>query len=168
MSCLPTVLLVEDDENDVFFLQRAFDAAGVQNALHIATDGQHAIDWLSGAGEYADRAKHPIPCLLILDLKMPRKTGMEVLQWKREQPLLHYLPTIVLSSSAHRYDIERAYRLGASAFVVKPPSTEARTALARFIKGFWLEFNHPPLACTEGVEEAMKLHQAIEVPPAFF
>lgn len=168
MNCARTVLLVEDDENDVFFLQRAFDAAEVPNPLHIVVDGQEAIDHLAGAGKYSDRNQYPIPCLLILDLKMPRKTGMEVLQWKREHPILNYLPTIVLSSSAHRYDIERAYRLGAHAFVVKPPSTEARTALARFIKGFWLEFNQPPLACTEGIDEAMKLHTAIEVPKAFF
>jgi CheY-like chemotaxis protein len=168
MNSLPTVLLVEDDENDVFFLQRAFDAAEVRNPLHVATDGQEAIDYLSGAGKYSDRGRFPVPCLLILDLKMPRKTGMEVLQWKREQPILHCLPTVVLSSSAHRYDIERAYRLGANAFVVKPPSTDARSALARFIKGFWLEFNQPPLACTEGIEEAMKLHNAIEVPRVFF
>ena len=168
MSCLPTVLLAEDDENDIFFLQRAFKAAGVENPMEIVRDGQDAIDCLAGVGKFSDRVQHPLPCLLILDLKMPRKTGMDVLQWKSEEPVLRTLPSIVLSSSAHRHDIERAYRLGANAFVVKPPSIDTRTALARLIKGFWLEFNQPPLACVEGLEQAMKLYAAMEVPREFF
>jgi CheY-like chemotaxis protein len=168
MSCLPSILLAEDDENDVFFLQRAFKTADLRNPLHVARDGQEAIEYLAGEGTYSDRVKCPVPCLLILDLKMPRKTGMDVLEWKRQHPILHYIPVIVLSSSAHRYDIERAYRLGANAFIVKPPSVETRVNLACVIKSFWLEFNNPPLACTEGIEEAMKHHAAVEIPRNFF
>lgn len=167
MTSLPSILLAEDDENDVFFLERAFKAAGIENPLYITRDGQEAIDCLGGEGKYSDRNQYPVPCLVILDLKMPRKTGMDVLEWKRVQPIVHCLPAIVLSSSAHRHDIERAYRLGANAFVVKPPSVEARIDLARVIKSFWLEFNNPPLACTEGIEEAIKLHTAVEIPRMF-
>jgi CheY-like chemotaxis protein len=168
MNCVASILLAEDDDNDIFFLQRAFQAAGVENPLRVVKDGQEAIEYLAASGNYTDRAQHPLPCLLILDLKMPRKTGMDVLQWKHDQPVLKTVPSIVLSSSAHRHDIERAYRLGANGFVVKPQSVDTRTALARFIKGFWLEFNQPPLACIEGIEEAMKLYTAMEVPPSFF
>ena len=167
MSYLPSILLAEDDANDVFFLQRAFKEAGIENPVYFARDGQEAIDCLGGEGKYCDRKQYPVPCLLILDLKMPRKTGMDVLEWKRAQPVVHCVPAIVLSSSAHRYDIERAYRLGANAFIVKPPSLEARVNLARVIKAFWLEFNNPPLACTEGIEAAIKLHTAVETPPTF-
>jgi CheY-like chemotaxis protein len=168
MNAHSSILLAEDDDNDVFFLKRAFKDAGIENPLYVARDGQEAIDCLGGAGKFSDRTQYPVPTLLICDLKMPRRTGMEVLEWKRVQQVIHCVPTIVLSSSAHRHDIERAYRLGANAFVVKPPSMEARLNLARVIKTFWLEFNQPPLACTEGIEAAMKLHVAIEIPPSFF
>ena len=163
-GCLQNILLVEDDENDIFFLRRAFKAAQIENPFYIVRNGQEAIDYLAGTGEFSDRTKFPLPCLMILDLKMPVKTGMEVLEWKCQQPVLKGVPCIVLSSSAHRHDIERAYRFGANGFVVKPPSIEARTALARTIKGFWLEFNQPPLACIEGLEQAMKFYARMDAP----
>ena len=168
MTPLPSILLAEDDENDVFFLKHAFKEAKLRNPLHVARDGQEAIEYLAGEGKDVNNSKCPVPCLLILDLKMPRKTGMDVLEWKRQHPVLHCVPVIVLSSSAHRYDIERAYRLGANAFIVKPPSVETRVNLARVIKSFWLEFNNPPMACTEGIEEAMKHHTAVDIPRNFF
>jgi len=168
MSHLPTVLLAEDDENDAFFLKRTFEQVDIRNPLQLAVDGQEVIDYLGGTGKFSDRSHYPIPSLIILDLKMPRKTGMDVLEWKRQQSVLHCVPSIVLSSSAHRYDIERAYRLGANAFLVKPPSLAERVALAKLIKGFWLELNQPPMACTEGLEQAIKHHTAIEIPRAFF
>lgn len=138
------LLVAEDDENDVFFLRHAFGEAEIQNPLYVARDGQEAIDYLAGKGTYADRRQHPLPCLLILDLNMPRMNGMEVLRWKRQQSSLHSLPALVLSSSADREDIERAYELGASGYVVKPASISKRAGLARGIKSFWLEFNTPP------------------------
>jgi CheY-like chemotaxis protein len=154
------ILLVEDDDNDVFFLKRAFKEAGIENPVRVAHDGQHAVDYLAGAGNFANRAEHPLPCLVILDLKMPRKTGLDVLRWRREQPILHCIPVIVFSSSAHRNDVERAYQLGANAFVVKPSSNEERRDLAAFIKGFWLRFNEPPLLCVESIEAARALGTA--------
>lgn len=168
MSLQFDILLVEDDENDVFFLKRAFKEAEILNPLRVARDGQEAIDYLAGIGEFADRTRYPLPCLMILDLKMPNKTGLEVLHWLREQPILRSIPVILFSSSAHRYDIERAYRLGANAFVVKPSSSEDRTDLARLIKGFWLRFNEPPMMCTEGVEAARSFHTGRTEPTAFF
>jgi CheY-like chemotaxis protein len=158
MSRQLAILLVEDDENDVFFLKRAFEEAQIDNAVQVARDGQEAIDYLSGTKDFANRSRYPLPCLIILDLKMPNKTGLEVLDWLRQQPVLRCIPVILFSSSAHRNDVERAYRFGANAFVVKPPSTEDRTDLARFIKGFWLRFNEPPMMCTEGLEAAQRFH----------
>ena len=153
------VLVAEDDENDVFFLQRAFQQAKIENPMHVVRDGQEAIEYLSGAGDFSDRKTHPLPRLLILDLKMPRRTGLEVLAWLHEQPELHCLPVIVLSSSAQARDIEKAYDLGANAFVVKPAGVEKRVELARLIGAFWLELNEEPLVCSEGVEAARKLRE---------
>ena len=141
------VLLAEDDPNDVYLLQYAFEQAQVQTPLLTVNDGQEAIEYLSGIGEYSDRIDFPFPRLLILDLKMPRKTGMEVLYWLKQQEVLGCLPTIVLSSSAHPDDVEQAYRLGVNAFLVKPGGTSERTALAKMINDFWLKLNEPPRIC---------------------
>jgi len=143
----PPILYAEDDEHDVFFLRHAFQEAGITNPLHIASNGQEAIDYLSGAGDFADRSRYPLPRLILLDLKMPRITGMEVLAWIRQASKLPPLPVIVLSSSAQPRDIERAFALGANAFVVKPGSVEDRLCLARGIKEFWLRFNEAQPAC---------------------
>src|SRR6478672_5549756 len=110
------LLLVEDDENDVLFLQRAFKQAGIENPLDVVRDGQEAIDYLSATDLYADRAGHPLPCLIILDLKLPHRTGMEVLKWMRTQPELQCVPVIVHSGSAQESDVDKLYRLGANAF----------------------------------------------------
>ena len=152
-------LVAEDDENDVFFLQRALQQAKIENPLHVVRDGQEAIDYLSGAGQFSDRNLYPLPQLFILDLKMPRMTGLDVLRWLHEQPELKCLPVLVLSSSAQRTDIERAYELGANGFVVKPATLEKRVELAKLIGAFWLEFNEGPVVCTEGLEAARKLRK---------
>jgi CheY-like chemotaxis protein len=99
-----------------------------------------------------------MPSLLILDLKMPRMSGMDVLRWRRDQPFLRTLPAIVFSSSGNQQDIELAYLLGVCAFVTKPPTNEARTALVKLIDGFWLKANRPPLMSTESLSAAIKLH----------
>jgi CheY-like chemotaxis protein len=138
------ILVAEDDENDVTFLQRAFAQAEVRNPLHFVPDGQAAIDYLSGTGAYSDRNQHPLPGLVLLDLKMPRKTGMDVLKWVRGQEAFRCLPTIIFSSSTHPDEIETAYRNGVNAFVTKPSGMPERTELARMIKGFWLTFNEFP------------------------
>jgi CheY-like chemotaxis protein len=154
-----SLLLAEDDDNDVFFLQRAFQQAKIENPIHVVRDGQEVIEYLSGAGKFSDRRQFPLPYLLLLDLKMPRKTGLDVLQWKHAHPELTCVPVVVLSSSAHRLDIEKAYELGANGFVVKPASVEKRVDLARTIRAFWLELNEAPVICSEGLEAARKLRQ---------
>ncbi len=130
------VLMAEDDENDVVFLQRAFAQAEISIPCGSSRTARPPSDYLSGAD--------PLPCLFMLDLKLPRKTGMEVLQWVRGQEKLHVLPVIMFSSSVHPAEMEAAYRFGANAFVTKPSGSPERTELARMIKGFWLTFNRTP------------------------
>jgi CheY-like chemotaxis protein len=144
-----SILQIEDDKNDVLFLKYAFGAAGITHPVQVAGDGREAIDYLSGMGKFAERARYPLPCLVLLDLKMPGMTGMEVLEWIRAQPELRLLPVIVFSSSAQKHEIDQAYHLGANSFVVKPSCVEARNELAKLIKGFWLSYNEPPSICSE-------------------
>ncbi len=139
-----TILLAEDDENDATFLRRAFKQAEIVNPLQIVPDGQAAVDYLAGSGEFSDRGKHPLPGLVLLDLKMPRRTGMDALEWIRSQEQFRTLPIIMLTSSVHPSEMTAAYQLGANAFVTKPAGMPERTELARMIKGFWLIFNQTP------------------------
>src|SRR6202167_1044906 len=114
------ILMADDDENDVFFMERAFDQAKVSTPLHRVKDGEEAVAYLKGVGNYADRVKFPLPHFLLLDLKMPRKNGFEVIQWVREQPGLKRLPIVVLTSSREDPDINRAYERGPNTYLVNP------------------------------------------------
>jgi len=144
MSGDKTILVVEDERNDVFFLEYAFQMAGINNPLQAVEDGQEAINYLAGAGKYADRTKYPLPCMVLLDLKMPVKGGFDVLRWIQRQPDLQTLSVIVLSSSRERGDVEMAYQLGARSYLVKPLSISERLELAKAIKHYWLELNEFP------------------------
>ena len=116
-----TVLVVEDDSNDVLLLQRAFRKGGLTHLLQVVHDGEEAILYLSGEAPYTDRSKYPLPALMLLDLKMPRKSGLEVLDWLRKQTNeLKNLPVIVLTSSRLTEDVDRAYALGANSYMAKP------------------------------------------------
>jgi len=139
-----TILLVEDDDNDVFFLTYAFESAGVVNPLIVVKDGQEAIDYLAGTGRYSDRAIYPLPCLVLLDLKLPVRPGLDVLRWIGQQPHLKPLLVIVLTSSRDANDVDESYRLGARSFLVKPLSIHERLEAARVIKRYWLELNQSP------------------------
>lgn len=150
MNTPGAILLAEDDENDVLFMRRAMTKAEVKHPLHVVADGQEAIEYLAGEGKYGDRTTYPLPRLIILDLKMPRKSGMDVLRWMRTNPFVECLPTLVLSSSANRRDVERGYRLGANAFLVKPSTVDERLELVKLIVHFWLRLNQPPMILTDG------------------
>jgi CheY-like chemotaxis protein len=136
--------LVEDSEDDVFFIARAFQAVGLISPLARACNGQDAIDYLSGKNSYTDRLKFPFPALVLLDVKMPFMSGFDVLHWLRQQPMLATLPVIIFTTSNQERDVERAYALGANAYLVKPARLEDCTTLAGLIKQFWLEANIPP------------------------
>jgi CheY-like chemotaxis protein len=147
-----TILLVEDDENDVFFMQSTFKEIGILDPLQVAQDGQQAMDYLGGHGEYADRERFPLPCLTLLDLKLPRVMGLEVLRWIRAQPELKTHIVIILTSSRNGADVEQAYQLGANAYLVKPSSSPELREIALGIKQFWLELNQFPAACRKAAE----------------
>jgi CheY-like chemotaxis protein len=137
---MKTILQVEDDPNDVFFLQKAMSKAGVTNPIQVAKDGQQAIDYLQGAGEFADREKFPFPCLVLLDLKLPYVMGLDVLRWIRQRSGLE-LVVVLLTASGEAADIADAYRLGANAFLVKPSEASKLVEMAGAIKDFWLTHN---------------------------
>src|SRR5947207_9652434 len=95
------ILVADDDENDIFFLRRAIARAGLSNPLFITNDGQEAIDYLEGRPPFDNRVLYPLPVLFLLDLKMPRVNGFDVLLWLATRPVLKEIPVVVLSSSCH-------------------------------------------------------------------
>jgi CheY-like chemotaxis protein len=123
---------------------RAFKAAGMAGPVSHVEDGQQAIDYLSGKNSFADRARFPLPALVLLDIKLPFMSGFEVLRWIREQSNFPKLPVIMLTSSNQECDIERAYAFGANAYLVKPSHGDRYDDLAALIKRFWLDANCPP------------------------
>lgn len=137
----PQILLVEDDENDVFFLRRALQSTGVEADLHVASDGRQALDYLHGRGGFADRTKHPLPNLVLLDLKVPYVSGLDVLRQIRATPALRRLIVIVLTSSALDSDVVQAYEIGANSFLVKPSRLDEQKLVAQRIADYWLGVN---------------------------
>src|SRR5437870_4801039 len=109
MSESATVLLAEDDPNDVLLTQLAFDKARLANPLQVVRDGEEALMYLQGEGIYADRRRFPLPILLLLDLKMPKVNGFQVLEWLRDHPMLRRLPVAVMTASDHDPDATRAF-----------------------------------------------------------
>jgi CheY-like chemotaxis protein len=138
------VLLVEDDENDVVFVQRAFRQTGILNPLQIVRDGDEAVGYLSGGGQFADRDQYPLPAFMLLDLKLPRRSGLEVLTWAKEQPGLKRIPIVVLTSSRKDDDVNRAYEMGANSYLVKPVSFEGLMDLVKSLNLYWLILNERP------------------------
>ncbi len=141
---METILLVEDSEDDVLFMERALKAAGSRAMLRVAKDGQLALDYLAGAKGYIDRELHPLPSVVLLDLKLPYVLGLDVLKWIRSQPEHLTLPVVVLTSSGERSDLERAYRLGANSYMVKPSDTDDLDGLAKCFVDYWFKYNILP------------------------
>ena len=132
------VLAAEDEESDAMILRMAFERAGMTNPLVVVRDGQEAVDYLSGAGDYSDRQRFPLPGLILLDLKMPRMSGLDVLVWLAGRPEFKRLPAIVLSSSPDQSDIRRAKEAGALEYFVKPHSMRELVALLQTLHSRWL------------------------------
>jgi CheY-like chemotaxis protein len=132
------ILLVEDDSNDVFFMRLAMEKAAIPNSLQVVRDGKEALAFLRGIGKYADRQTYPLPCLILLDLRLPHMSGFEVLKWLRERAEFQMLIVIVLTSSNQDCDVEAAYRLGANAYLVKPANPGELFEKVKAIKDFWL------------------------------
>ncbi len=141
-----TVLHVDDDPNDAALLRAAAVKAQSPFQIQHVEDADHAVAYLNGLGEYADRNRYRLPALVLLDLKMPRTTGLEVLQWIRSHPQLGRIPVVVLSGSELQEDIQRAYTAGANSYLVKPLGFEALVTLVRNIGAAWLAGALPDLA----------------------
>jgi CheY-like chemotaxis protein len=144
---LSPVLFADDDRDQAFLTTRAFREAGVLQQLVVVPDGGAAMDYLAGRGRYADRTAHPLPCLMLLDQKLPGCSGLDVLQWVRTESPVCTLPVLLLSSSNFDGDVQAAYLLGANGYLVKPASFEETLAMARAIKDYWLNFNRSPSPC---------------------
>jgi CheY-like chemotaxis protein len=134
----PPILLVEDDENDIFFMGRAFEKADFIYPLKVVRSGQDAVRYLEGQGIYANRAKHPSPCLVLLDINMPGMNGYEVLEWMQKQSGLSKPIFVVLTSSARPIDVEKAMALGAAEYRVKPNDAAGLVSILRELQAHWL------------------------------
>lgn len=149
------ILLVEDRLDDYLLVQRALAKAGLSNPFFHVHDGEEAMDYLEGAREFKDRAKFPLPDLVLLDLKLPRMDGFEVLREVRRNPVFRTLPIIVLTSSQDLADVNRAYELGANSFLVKPLEFDHYPAMMRTLSSFWLRQNLvAPLQRSSGPADA--------------
>ncbi len=138
------ILVVEDDPNDVILIRRAFSHLKMLNPIQVVGDGEQAVEYLDGRGKYSDREQFPLPMLVLLDLKMPRKSGLEVLEWIRNQPGIKRTPVVVLTSSSQAKDINKAYDLGANSYLVKPVAFEALVDMIKTLDMYWLIMNEPP------------------------
>lgn len=138
------ILVAEDDPNDIMLLRRAFYKAGVEVPIRFVRDGQEVVDYLEGKPPFEDPHESPIPTLLLLDLKMPRLNGFEVLEWLHRQAFLHRLPVVIFSASSEPEDRRRAYSLGAGSYVVKPQDPEEFMEVIQLLKRYWVDINYPP------------------------
>lgn len=140
------ILLVEDDPNDQILVRRAFKKAGITNPIRVVSDGDAAVAYLSGGEPYADREANPLPALVMLDIKLPRRSGHEVLAWLRAREEVRRIPVVMLTSSADRGDVDRAYDLGANSYLMKPVVFDEFIEMARSLGMYWTVWNRPPSA----------------------
>jgi len=152
------ILIAEDNEDHVLLLQRALRRGALLNPVFVVNDGEEAIAYLKGEGKFSDRYEYPLPSLLLLDLKMPKKNGFEVLEWIRHQPGLRRLRIVVLTTSDAPSDVDRAYELGANAFMVKPLEQKDFLKVTDAIKGYWLWMSATPNLHTSRQEEVNGPH----------
>ena len=144
-----TILVAEDTDTDFYLLERTFQDYNPALQLMRVCDGVEAIEYLAGERRFSNRAEFPLPHLLLLDLKMPRKDGFDVLQWVRNQESLRWLPVVIFTSSAETRDLQRAYGLGATSYLVKPMFAEYAT-LVRTLAEYWLGLNEVPELSRDG------------------
>jgi CheY-like chemotaxis protein len=145
MTATHTILLVEDNPVDILLMQRACRHETLANtSLQIVRDGDAAVFYLEGDGEYSDRARYPLPAIILLDLKLPRRSGHEVLGWLKKQPKLKRLPVVILTSSRQTFDVDRAYDLGVNSYLVKPIGFASLLAMMKSFSEYWLNHSELP------------------------
>jgi CheY-like chemotaxis protein len=144
------ILLIEDESADAMLIRRALEKTGLDFKLSRVKHGEEAIDYLSGAEPFADRDTHPLPDVVLLDIKLPRRTGFEVLEWIRSQPKsLGRIPVVMLTSSRHTVDVNRAYDLRANGYLTKPDTAHQLQEMMVDFKRYWLRWNELPQVRTE-------------------
>jgi CheY-like chemotaxis protein len=158
------ILLVEDREEDVFFFRRAFKSAGLAHAITHVPDGEEAIKYLSREAPYNDDTRYPVPDVVVLDLKMPKKDGFEVLEWLREDKALKPAPVVVLTSSNRDEDVNRAKELGAGRYYTKPADFAKLVGVAKDIHRRWLTVRreHGLLIVDDDESDRLLLKRAFE------
>jgi len=139
------ILLVEDRDDDVYLVRRALSQAGVRNPFFVVPNGEEALAYIDGLGKYSNRDEFPLPDIMLLDLKMPRMDGYEVLRVVRSRAEFKALRIIVLTSSEDLQDVNKAYELGANSFLVKPLEFENYAAMMRTLCSFWLHYSRDPI-----------------------
>jgi len=144
MKKMEHILLAKDSEDYALLFRRALKSAQIEASLNVVHDGQEAVNYLAGTNGYEDREKHPFPKLLLLDLRMPRMDGFEVLSAVRQRLGFTQLPVIVLTHSDNPADVRRAYELGATSYFRKPDSLESLDEMIHVLHAYWLKFNHFP------------------------
>jgi CheY-like chemotaxis protein len=150
-----TILLVDDCEDDFILMRRAFRQAKHTLPLQEVLNGEEAMAYLIGEGQYSDRNKFPMPIVMLLDLNLPKKNGYDVLTWVRAQPGLKHLPVFILTASMRLEDVECAFYLGATSYLAKPSNLETLAAMMQCLCD-WVQINHfPPLSETERKGEAV-------------
>jgi CheY-like chemotaxis protein len=145
MSSGRTVLLVDDNENDVFLMHRAFKRAEFHFSVKEAVNGEEAIAYLKGEGVYSNRDENPLPSMILLDLNMPKKDGFDVLAWMQARPIFSHITVIVMTASTRPEDMVRAYELGATSYLVKPTGLAELASMVRTLREF-VSINHFPPA----------------------
>lgn len=143
-----TILLVEDDANDQFLIKAAFRKIGVTDPIQTVNNGEEALAYLCGEGEFADRSKYQYPTFILMDLKMPKMDGFAVLEHLKENPQWAIIPTVVFSASSDLDDIKQAYALGASSYHIKPDSPEDMRKQLKMLYDYWMTCEIPQVDST--------------------
>jgi CheY-like chemotaxis protein len=145
MSAQRYILLIEDESADALLIKRALEKTGLDFKLFRLKHGEEAIEYLSGVAPFDDRETHPLPDVILLDIKLPRRTGFEVLEWLRSQPAgLGRIPVVMLTSSRHSVDVNRAYDLHANGYLTKPDTAIKLQEMLVDFKKYWLRWNEQP------------------------
>lgn len=135
------LLVAEDDDNDALLIERALRRADSGFRMVRVANGEELVDYVNGCGSFADRRLHPAPDLVLLDLKMPKMDGFDVLRWRQQTACAQLLPVVVFSSSTLNRDIQSAYRLGANSYAIKPMRYEVLDGLVQALLAWWGRFN---------------------------
>ena len=148
-----TILMIEDEPTDAALIERAFQRAKVLNPIVHIKNGDDALAYLAGVAKYANRIEYPLPALILLDLKMPGMTGLQLLQWMRTNRDVRRIPVVVLTADDTPATVNAAYELGANSYLVKPGDPKQIVRLVELIQSYWMELNQPPPLVMQAAEK---------------